>query len=100
MGTLYVTEYAALSGNDNGGVAQIAKAPGVAGQTVTISGSHAESAAFNDATRFIRVHTDAICSIAISAAPVATTTMKRMAADQTEYFGVTRGHKISVISNT
>lgn len=107
MATLYVSEYAnvAAVGHTSGPAAVPGQAPlepSLAEQTVTISGSHAESAAFNDKTTFIRVHTDAICSIAIGVSPVATTSMKRLAANQTEYFGVAAGYKfvISVITNT
>lgn len=101
MATLYVTEYAD-SAQTVRGAAQIAQSPALAGQTVAIGGSSTQSAAFNALTTFIRVHTDAICSIAISTNPTATTTAKRMAADQTEYFGVPVGqsYKIAVISNT
>ena len=47
----------------------------------------------------IRVHCDAICSISIGNSPVATTTNKRLAANQTEYFGVIPGQQIAVITN-
>jgi hypothetical protein len=57
---------------------------------------------FDNACNYIRVHTDAICSIAIvpSTASLATINSKRMAADQTEYFGVRGGYYISAISNS
>ena len=65
-----------------------------------MSGTSAQSSAFNAATRFIRVHTDAICSILIGSNPTATTAKKRLAADQTEYFAVNSGDKIAAITNT
>jgi len=99
MATLYIAEFRGISPAGPSG-AQIAKAPPVVEQQVAIGGSHAESAAFNNATTVIRVHTDAICSILIGTTPVAAATNARLAADQTEYFGVNPGDKISVISNT
>jgi orotate phosphoribosyltransferase len=48
----------------------------------------------------VRVHTDAICSIAYGANPTATINSFRMNANTTEYFGVNPGDKIAVISNT
>lgn len=67
---------------------------------VAIAGASAQSAVFPAGTRLIRVHTDAICSIKIGVNPVATADDKRMAAGSTEYFGVTPGHKLAVITNT
>lgn len=101
MAVLFITEYADMAQTVRGG-AQVAQSPAVAAQTVAIAGSSAQSSAFNVATTYIRVHTDAICSIVISTNPTATATSKRMAADQTEYFGVPVGqsYKVAVISNT
>jgi hypothetical protein len=58
------------------------------------------SAAFNAATKIVRLHTDAICSVAFGAAPVAAATNARLAAGATEYFGVSPGSKVAVITNT
>lgn len=100
MAKAYITEYAAFQRIEGyAGPAQIALAPELANQTVTI-GAEAKSSAFNAGTRVIRVHVDAICSIQIATAPTATTSMTRLAADQTEYFGVAPADKISVITNT
>jgi hypothetical protein len=73
--------------------------PPVAEQTVAIGGSSVQSSAFNAKTKMIAVHTDAICSIAIGNNPTATAVKRRMAANTTEYFEVTPGHKIAVITN-
>jgi hypothetical protein len=50
----------------------------------------------------VRIHTDAICSISFGTAPTATATNRRLAANQTEYFGVPLGgsYKVAVISNS
>lgn len=93
MSTLYVCEYAE-------GDANCAKEPALAEQTVAIGGGSVSSSAFNTLTRLVRLHCDAICSIAFGKAPTATTGKKRMVAGQTEYFAVESGFKVAVISNT
>lgn len=99
MATLYVTEFATMP--VIGGVAvQIAPRPALATQTIAISGASTQSSAFGATTRYIRIHTDAICSTAVGSNPTATTSGERLAADNTEYFAVQPGDKIAVISNT
>jgi hypothetical protein len=100
MAKLYIAEYSVLKQVEGSGVAQIAQAPPLAEQTVSIGGSSTQSSAFNAGTNYIRIHTDAICSIAVGSNPTATSSTQRVAADQTEYFGVTPAHKIAVITNT
>lgn len=97
MATLYVTEFGATAGS-----IPIARAPAIASQTVAMSTTSAQSAAFNAATVFVRVHTDAICSIALSTDPTATQALLRLAADQTEYFGVppSASFKVAGITNS
>ena len=74
----------------------------MAEQTVVNTGASAQSAAFTSTTKLVRVHTDSVCSIAFGTNPTATTAMKRMAANTTEYFGVPPGlsWKIAVVLNT
>ena len=69
--TLYITEYKQpLSVTYQAALA----VPAVAEQTISITGSSAQSKAFNAQTTIIRVHTDAICSVEIGGTnPVATT---------------------------
>lgn len=98
MAKAYVTELTALATRVSTAT-QIAQMPPVAEQTVTFT-TTTQSSAFNVATRFIRVHTDAICSISIGSNPTATTSTMRMAADTVEYFGVTAGDKIAFVTNT
>lgn len=107
MATLYITEFQALgqaglptNGYGPNGPTQAAQQPPTAEQTVAIGGVSVASAAFNAATTLVRLHTDAICSIEFGAAPTATATTARMAAGQTEYFGVLPGMKVAVITNT
>jgi len=99
MATLYVTEYQGLSTAYND-TAQAVPGTPVAIQTVAISGAAASSAPFNANTTLVRLHTDSICSFTMGSAPVATTSCPRMAANQTEYFGVRPGQTVSVIANT
>ena len=101
MAVLYITEYAGMA-HAWAGAEQIAAAqePRIADQTVAIGGGSLQSAAFNGATRVVRLHTDAICSIAFGANPTATADNKRMAANTTEYLGVVPGQKVAVITNS
>lgn len=104
MAVLYVTEFAKqgrdLAGylNQNGCPEQ----PPTAEQTVAIGAGSAASAAFNAGTAIVRIHADAICSVAFGTAPTATATSMRLAAGQTEYFTVAPGSafKVAVITNT
>ena len=100
MATLYISEYAEVRRNPAGGINPVVLEPPLAEQTVALSGTSAQSSAFGANTRFIRVHTDAICSILVGSNPTATTAKKRLPADHTEYFEVTPGDKIAGITNT
>jgi hypothetical protein len=106
MATLYITEYTDMPIDVNARPLNIMAEPPVAEQTVAIGGASAQSSAFNHATRIIRLHTDAICSVLVGANPTATTSNKRMAANQTEYFALpytsqsSSTNKIAVITNT
>ncbi len=102
MAKLYITEYANQPLVKTGQMGGMAQEPGSANgaSPITIAASHAESSAFGTYTKFIRVHTDAICSVKIGPAVTATANDARMAAGTTEYFGVRPGDILSVISNT
>lgn len=104
MATLYISEYSHVASVDsprgpNGIAAQAPQEPALASQTVAITGSTTQSSLFNKDTTLIRVHADAICSVEVSTNPTATTASKRLAAGQTEYFGVKTGQRLAVISN-
>jgi hypothetical protein len=105
MATVYIEEFSAIgqqlpTDGRQASLPQCARQPSVAAQTRSASGSTAQSSAFNVATRFVRVHTDAIISYKFGANPTAATTDPRMAADTTEYFAVNPGDKLAVITNT
>lgn len=101
MAVLYISEYTDAPVY-LGQTIPVGMEPAITDQTPLAVGAETKSALFNAKTTFIRVHTDAICSIAFGMAPTATTSNKRLAANQTEYFGVPPGglYKLSVISNT
>ena len=102
MAKVYITEYQGtlvLIGNNAG----VAMGPEIVNQSpITSSGTSQPSAAMNAATNLIRIHTDGIISISIGTNPTASTSTARMAANQTEYFGVAAGQgiKVAVITNT
>ena len=99
MATLYISEYA-LGGVNTHGLSVVAE-PAITDQTVGIAAGASSSAAFNPNTKVVRLHTDAICSVAFGTAPTATAANKRMAANQTEYFHIpaNQSYKVSVITN-
>lgn len=96
MATLYITEYATAGWTTAAGL-QIGQEPAVTTQAIAIPGT---SAAFQVNTRFVRLHTDAICSVLFGPNPTATTASPRLNANQTEYFGIVGGQKVSVAANT
>lgn len=97
MSKLYVTEFAGMGWAHS----QVAMTPPVVEQTpVVIGAGSLQSAAFDAATTVVRIHTDAICSIAFGTNPTATTSTMRLPADTTEYFAVKFGQKVAVIANT
>ena len=102
MATLYVTEFSdVLKGIGAGqNVGQIALAPGpVASQKFTISGTTAQSAAFNSATRFVRLQTDTACYVIFGSSPTALTAQSMpLAANAPEYFAVNGGDKVAAIT--
>ena len=109
MGILYIAEYQGLAdvASPGGwpsqvrGWTHIAGTPPVAEQKLTYTGGVQVSAAFSATTRMVRLHTDSICSVSFSSGGTnATAANARMAANQTEYFGVSPGSFVSVITNT
>lgn len=99
MAKIYITEHTEPS-IFQGNQIPVVRMPPLATQTVAIAATSTLSSAFNTKTRIVSVHTDAVCSIEFDSAPTAAATSKRMAANTTEYFEVTPGHKVAVIVNT
>ncbi len=95
MATADISEYWSLARDASGQVAQVGAEPSFVDQQLTI-GSEVKSAAFKGS--FIRVHVDTDCRVLFGLSPTASSASMRMAAGTTQYFGVTPGHKISIIS--
>jgi hypothetical protein len=107
MALLYIREYKRQGKGLNGHQIAAGEEPGTDQTPVAIGGGSLQSAAFAADTLFVRVHTDAICSISFGSNPTAVTNSSaRMAAGTTEFFAVqptgTLGttNKIAVISST
>lgn len=102
MTTLYISEFSGQGIDQQARNLNIAAQPPNAEQTVAIGGSSVQSAAFQQSTRMVRLHTDSICSIEFGTNPTATATKARMAANQTEYFYVPagQGYMVAVITNS
>lgn len=98
MAKVYVSEYQNMSLCSNG-IAQAAAEPAVATQVLDTTATHL-SAAFNVATRFIRLNADGVVSYKVGSAPTAGTSDARLGANASEYFGVKAGDKVDVIANT
>ncbi len=99
MAKVYITEHMSPKvafGNS----LPMAPMPPLATQVVSITGTSQQSAVFDENTKFIGVHADAACSVEFGADPSATTNSRRLAANATEYFTVTAGHKLAVITNS
>ena len=86
---LYISEYASppiMNG------LQIAAGawPVITVQRIEITGSSVQSAAFNAATKFVRLNCTAVCAVAAGLNPTASTgadgVSERLAANQTEFF--------------
>ncbi len=97
---LDITEYAELARDAMGAMIAAGKEPAVATTQVAIGAASAQSPAFSAATQFVRLHADAACRIEFGVNPTAAATSRRMAAGQTEYFGVVPGQRVAVITTT
>jgi hypothetical protein len=94
MSILYVTEY---EREYNG----IPVQPPLAEQKITISGTSAQSAAFNALTKVVRLHVDGITGVTFAVSPTATVAASaRMVAGQTELFYAQGGLKVAGITTT
>jgi len=98
MPKMYISEFDNLANFPRSGlVTPAAQTPAIVQQMVDYSTSSLQSAVFNEKTRFVRVHVDGVAHVIFGDNPTATTNSMRMAADQTEYFGVTPGQRLAVI---
>lgn len=100
MSFLYIAEYDRLPLGLNRETLICSHEPALVEQKISISGSSGQSNAFGPTTKYIRIHTDAICHLMFSPDPTATTSNQRFAADQTEIKGVQPNGKLAVIQGT
>lgn len=98
--TLYISEFASPVSQVGTVTSQSFPQPALTDQTVAISGSSAQSAAFNASTHAVMVECDTDCSVIIGANPTATTTNYLMGDGIPYFFAVVPGQKIAVIANT
>ena len=95
MAVLFVTEYARLAIESQGIPVLVGLEPSKT-QTVAV-GAGSLQATLGLGTKFVRLHTDAICHVKFGTNPTASATEMRMAANQTEFFGVKGGELVAVI---
>lgn len=98
--TLDISHYREIARDVLGSSVQAGREPALSTDQVVIGAGSLQSAPFPDNCALIRVHAAVTCRIAIGADPTAAATSPRMAAGQTEFFGVMPGHRIAVITST
>lgn len=96
---LNITEYTSLATDGRGNTVMAGVEPSRVTQNVDISIVPAQSAAFDGVTRFVRINTTDDVRIAFGEDPTADATSTRLGAGATEFFGVTGGHKLSVLAD-
>jgi hypothetical protein len=101
MATAYIREYADLAVTFSKYL-QAGAEPANADQTVTTSGTTAQSAAFGANTQFIAISTPAAQAVTavFGSNPTATVTNLRLPANSVIFFGVKPGHKVALIDVT
>jgi len=98
MTIAYVTEHNQLAKDTVRGPLLVGEGAGTE-QVVNYTAGATQSSPFGADTHIIRFHTDAACHIAFGTNPTAAAaTSRRLAANQTEFFHVTPGEKISIIT--
>lgn len=98
MASLYISEYANMP-QQSGVLFQCGEEPVLANQKIAI-GATTTSSQFNANTRFVRLHCDAICSVKFGAVATVTAaaTDARLAANQTEFFGVNQKAGVTAVA--
>ena len=99
MAVVDITEYTDLAIAGKGHLVMAGQEPCIRNQQVAIGASSAQSTALSDVTRFVRIHAEATCRIAIGSNPTASSASMRVGAGGTEYLGVLPGLKIAVIAS-
>jgi hypothetical protein len=99
MPTLDITEYNELAVAGRGLMVMAGQEPAVRTQQVNINVTSNQSQALSDVTRFIRLHAEVPCRVAVGDNPTASLASMRMVAGGTEYLGVSPSLKIAVIAS-
>lgn len=99
MANAYITEYAGLARDVFNYHVAAGTEPAVDEQKVTFTTTTASSA-FNEQTRFVMIHVDAIAHLAFGDDPTATTGAHRMAANETRFYGVNPGQKVAFVTGS
>ncbi len=100
MATLHISEYDKLAKDPMGHGVPVPQEPAIATQSVTFTTS-AQSAVFNPKTRYIRIIADEKAHFLIDDSPVATASSPPIAADTSEFFGLSRtGLRIAAYDGT
>lgn len=97
MATLWISEYATMALDSFGKPLPLSPEPPLAEQTVSFT-TTTQSNAFNAQTRFIGVISSAACHVLVGSNPTATTSKKKIPADQLIYFAVRGGDKIAAVT--
>jgi hypothetical protein len=98
MAAIFITEYERLARSGDGPLVMAGQEPNVAEQTVAVGGASEQSAAFNDRTTFVMIHTDTACCLKFGDSPTAIITAHRLAAGETRFYGVSAKQKVAVIA--
>lgn len=99
---LYISEYSRIGQDGRSPLANAPEEPVLADQVRSVSGTSAQSAAFNAETNFVELHASEILSVAFGTNPTATTSNMRMAAGDRVLRAVPKGksYKVAAIANT
>jgi len=103
---LYISEYGSVGTSvyatgGSGGVLEVGQEPSLQQPVLSYSGGAASSQPFGSNTHYVRIICDTQCSVKFGAIGQSAPTNANMplAALSPEYFGVTPGQIVSVISN-
>jgi len=97
---LDITEYNALAADGAGRIVMAGQEPSIASQQVAVGASSTQSNPMGATTRFVRLHSDVPCRIAVGVNPVAGPLSMRLAANATEYLGIAPNLRIAAIQTT
>jgi len=95
---LQITEFTEQVVN-NGRMFPVVVVPAVATQSMAVTAESTASAAFNSATRLVRITADELCRVEFGTDPVVRETSMQLQPGAVEYFGLpATGYKLAVIA--